>query len=96
MLAAMVETVQWFAEEGPIHIEAHDMDGPTLAVWREKPVVAASGIDGLFVPRAPGSGGGSKVGLFVARGLADAHGGSLTAAAGERLTLTLRLPGSAS
>jgi len=95
MLAAMVETAQWFTEEGPIGIEVGDASGPMVSVWRRKPTVAAAEVDGLFVPRAPGSGGGSKVGLFVARGLAEAHGGTLTAAVDARLTLTLHLPAAA-
>jgi signal transduction histidine kinase len=96
MLAAMVETAQWFAEEGPVGIEVRDAGGPMVSVWRRKPTVAGAEVDGLFVPRAPGSGGGSKVGLFVARWLAEAHGGTLTAVVDERLTLTLRFPGAAS
>jgi hypothetical protein len=29
----------------------------------------------LFIPRRPGQGGGSKIGLFVARGVAESQGG---------------------
>jgi TrmH family RNA methyltransferase len=92
MLLAMVESAQWFGEHGPVMIEVSSEPSPTLRVWRDGSAVHAAEADRLFVPRAPGSGGGSKVGLFVARGLAEAHGGSLQAQAGDRLVFTLTLP----
>jgi signal transduction histidine kinase len=92
MLLAMVESAQWFAEQGPVTIEVSSEPSPTLRVWRDRSLVHAAEAERLFVPRTPGSGGGSKVGLFVARGLAEAHGGSLKTEAGERLVFTLTLP----
>jgi TrmH family RNA methyltransferase len=92
MLLAMVESAQWFAEQGPVTIEVSSEPSPTLRVWRDRSLVHAVEAERLFVPRTPGSGGGSKVGLFVARGLAEAHGGSLKTEAGERLVFTLTLP----
>jgi RNA methyltransferase, TrmH family len=92
MLLAMVESAQWFGELGPVMIEASSEPSPTLRVWRDGSAVHAAEADRLFVPRAPGSGGGSKMGLYVARGLAEAHGGSLQAQAGDRLVFTLTLP----
>jgi signal transduction histidine kinase len=92
MLLAMVESAQWFGEHGPVTIEVSSESTPTLRVWRAGSGVQSAEADRLFVPRAPGTGGGSKVGLFVARGLAEAHGGSLEAEAGDRLVLTLMLP----
>lgn len=92
MLLAMVETAQWFGEHGPVMIEVSSEPTPTIRVWRDGSAVQAAEAERLFVPRAPGSGGGSKVGLFVARGLAEAHGGSLEAEAADRLVFTLTLP----
>jgi TrmH family RNA methyltransferase len=92
MLLAMVESAQWFGERGPVMIEVSREPTPNVRVWRHGSAVPAAEADRLFVPRAPGSGGGSKVGLFVAKGLAEAHGGSLEAEAGDRLVFTLELP----
>jgi signal transduction histidine kinase len=98
MILAMVESAQWFGEEGPVEVEVRAVPSPTLTVSRAKPSISSGEASHLFEPREPGTGGGSKVGLFVARGLARAHGGTLEANAGERLTLSLTLPrvGSAS
>jgi RNA methyltransferase, TrmH family len=92
MLLAMVESAQWFAERGPVMIEVTGEPRPAVRVWRDGSGVRGEEVDRLFVPRSPGSGGGSKVGLYVARGLAEAHGGSLQAEAGGRLVFTLTLP----
>jgi TrmH family RNA methyltransferase len=92
MLLAMVESAQWFGEHGPVTIEVSGEPSPTVRVRREGSAVQAGETDRLFVPRAPGTGGGSKVGLFVAKGLAEAHGGSLQAEAGDGLMFTLMLP----
>jgi signal transduction histidine kinase len=47
----------------------------------------------LFRPREPGSGGGSKIGLFVVRGVAEAQGGTAWATIDDgRLAFHLRLP----
>jgi TrmH family RNA methyltransferase len=92
MVLAMVESVQWFAEEGPVEVEVRAGPRPSLSVARAKPTVEAEDAHRLFEPREPGTGGGSKVGLFVARGLAKAHGGSLVADVGDRLRFTLTLP----
>ena len=47
----------------------------------------------LFRPPAPGTGSGGKIGLFVALGVAEAQGGSVSAhVADGTLTFTLDLP----
>lgn len=92
MILAMVESAQWFAEEGPVEVEVRAAPSPSLTVSRSKPSIWAQEASHLFEPREPGTGGGSKVGLFVARGLALAHGGTLEADANDRLTFTLTLP----
>jgi RNA methyltransferase, TrmH family len=92
MVSAMVDAAQWWAEEGPVSIHVAPGPASTVSVARERPTIAPDQVERMFVPRTPGSGSGSKIGLFVARGLAEAHGGSLTAEAGGYLTLTLVLP----
>jgi TrmH family RNA methyltransferase len=94
IVVAMVEGAVWWAEEGPIRIDVNGGPTPRVRVHRGHPSVAADDVDRIFVPRAPGTGSGSKIGLFVARGLAEAHGGTLRGAAGSELELTLTLPGS--
>jgi TrmH family RNA methyltransferase len=94
MLLAMVESAQWFAEQGPVEVEVRAGPPPRVSVARAQPTVGPGEAHRLFEPREPGSGGGSKVGLFVARGLAQAHGGTLEVDASGRLRLTLTLPSS--
>jgi signal transduction histidine kinase len=91
MLLAMLESVHWFGERGPIVVEVRAEPGPTVEVWRAGAITSEEA-ERLFVPRAPGSGAGSKVGLFVAKSLAEAHGGRLGVEASERLTFRLTLP----
>ncbi len=42
--------------------------------------------------RGPGSGEGSGLGLSIAKGIAELHGGTLTTASGPGATFTLMLP----
>jgi TrmH family RNA methyltransferase len=93
MLLAMIESAQWFGDRGPVTMEVEDRPHPTVRVWRQGTAVSPQDADRLFVPRTPGTGAGSKIGLFVAQRLAEAHGGSLVAQVGDRLELTLTLPG---
>lgn len=96
IVVAMVETARWFGERGPVVVDVEPNPVPTIRVWREGTAVPADQAAQLFVPRAPGSASGSKAGLFVAKGLAEAHGGTLDLEIGDRLTLILRLPHPAS
>jgi signal transduction histidine kinase len=49
--------------------------------------------DQLYIPRKPGSGSGSKIGLFVARGVVEAQGGRTWAEVADgRLVFHLELP----
>jgi len=92
MLLALIEGAQWFGEEGPVRIETQDGDVPQVRVFRAGTQLDQQAAEALFRPRAPGTGGGSKVGLFVAKGLAEAQGGTLEVDTEGGLGFTLSLP----
>jgi RNA methyltransferase, TrmH family len=93
-LGAFVEAHVWWAREGPVDVRGEVTDGALLLeVSRAGAAVTAEAAEGLFLPRRPGTGSGSKIGLFVARGIAEAQGGTATATVeGGRLVFRLRLP----
>jgi two-component system sensor histidine kinase KdpD len=70
----------------------------TIAVWDHGPGIAAAERERLFEPYAgtrPGSGSaGAGVGLAIARGFVDAHGGSIAVAEtpGGGATFVVSLP----
>jgi TrmH family RNA methyltransferase len=92
-LLAFDESLRWWADEGPIVYDARrDDDAVEIVVSRGGPTVNGD-VEDLFLPRAPGTGGGSKIGLFVVRGVAEAQGGDAWATTDDgRLSLHLRLP----
>jgi RNA methyltransferase, TrmH family len=92
MLLAMVESAQWWGETGPVHLEVSDDPSPTVVVRRAGSELDPGDREGLFRPRVPGSGAGSKVALYVARGLAQAQGGTLEADPRDGIALILTLP----
>jgi RNA methyltransferase, TrmH family len=75
-LMAFCESLVWWGREGPIDVRAGLVDG-TLQLEASRPVadLPSDGVEPLFTPRRPGEGAGSKIGLFVARGVAEAQGG---------------------
>jgi TrmH family RNA methyltransferase len=93
-LLAFDESLLWWAERGPIVVDARRLDDTVeITASRDGPMAEEADAEGLFLPRRPGSGGGSKIGLFVVRGVAEAQGGSAWASIEEdRLTLHLQLP----
>jgi TrmH family RNA methyltransferase len=93
-IAAMLEAATWWAQEGPVEVGAdHDGRGLRLTVRRAGTDLSPDEVAALFGPRQPGTGGGSKIGLYVARGIAEAQGGSATAAVEDgALVLRLELP----
>src|SRR5204862_5012749 len=93
-ILAFVEALAWWTDEGPIRIEARREDGAVrLSFARGGTQVDAVSAEELFKPRRPGSGQGSKIGLFVARGLAEAQGGRAWAAVDDdALVFYLELP----
>jgi signal transduction histidine kinase len=92
MLQALVEAAQWFGEEGPVQIEATSKPEPMVRVFRASTQLDDEAAAALFLPRSPGTGGGSKVGLYAAKGLAEAHGGRLEAETNGGIAFTLTLP----
>jgi RNA methyltransferase, TrmH family len=91
MLAAMVESAEWWGEEGPVRIMVGGGGSATIDVFRARASLDAEGAAALLRPRGPGTGGGGKIGLSVARALADAQGGSLVATVEDGIRLTLAL-----
>lgn len=91
-LVAMVEAAQWWGEEGPVRVAVSGGDWPRVRVSRPGPGLPEDAVRGMGRPREPGTGGGGKVGLFVARALAEAHGGSLEVSGEGGISLVLALP----
>lgn len=93
-ILAFDEALRWWASTGSIDIVVAQGGGDlVLTASRAGASIAPDEVGGLFQPRRPGSGGGSKIGLYVVHGVAARLGGAATAAVdGDRLSFTLRLP----
>jgi signal transduction histidine kinase len=89
---ALIESAQWWGETGPVRVEIGNDLVPTVVVRRAGSPLEPAVHEELFRPRMPGSGSGSKVGPYVAKGLAEAHGGRVTAETGNGIVFTLTLP----
>lgn len=77
VLEAFVEAEVWWAGEGPIRVTGDLHEGRLLLeVFRAGTELTPEKAATLFEPRAPGAGAGSKIGLFVAHGVAEAQGGT--------------------
>ncbi len=93
VLEAFVEALVWWGRRGPIRVAASRRDGRLVVrAARAGGDLAPEAAASLFEPRAPGTGGGSKIGLWVARGVAEAMGGSVSARTGEELVFVLEVP----
>jgi K+-sensing histidine kinase KdpD len=94
VLEAFVESLVWWASDGPVRVEGRVRDGRlSVEAVRAETELTQEQAERLFRPRAPGTGSGSKIGLFVALGVAEAQGGSVSARVADgALTFTLDLP----
>jgi RNA methyltransferase, TrmH family len=93
-LLAFCESLVWWGRDGPIVVEA-ETAGLRLFVRASRSVVGLlpDEVEPLFTPRRPGEGAGSKIGLFVARGVAEAQGGRCWGTIDDGvLTFHLELP----
>ena len=91
-LLAFTEALVWWASDGPIRIES-ELRGGRLVVSASREAHGDVDVASLFEARRPGAGGGSKIGLYVARRVAEAQGGSVSGdLADGRLTLRVELP----
>ncbi len=78
VMEAFVEAEVWWAREGPIRFTARRTDGRLeMEAFRAGTELTEDDAVALFQPRAPGTGAGSKIGLFVAHGIAEAQGGTV-------------------
>jgi signal transduction histidine kinase len=93
-LLAFIESVVWWGKSGPVGVRS-TVEGGRLrvSVSRAETVLSSEGAEKLFLARRPGSSGGSKIGLFIARSVAQAQGGRAWGeVADDRLVLHLELP----
>jgi hypothetical protein len=93
-LLSFEEALAWWAGEGATTIGA-ERQGGNLHAWasRAGATIDTAGAEALFVPRKPGSGAGSKIGLYVARAIAETQGGRAWAQVdGATLSFHLELP----
>ena len=80
VIEAFIESLVWWANEGPVRLSARRHEGRLLLeACRDVTTLTQEQADQLFRPRAPGTGAGSKIGLFVALGVAEAQGGTASA-----------------
>ena len=93
VVEAFVESLLWWTSEGPIRVSARLSSGRLLlTACRSGTELTQEEADRLFRPRAPGTGAGSKMGLFVALGIAEAQGGTVAANVGDSLCFTFDVP----
>jgi TrmH family RNA methyltransferase len=97
ILEAFIESLVWWTNEGPVDVDGElREDRLTLAVTRGGTDLSQAEAERLFRPRPPGTGAGSKIGLFVALGVAAAQGGSASARVqDETLSFVLDVPAAA-
>lgn len=94
-ILAFAEALVWWGSEGPIEVAGEVREGE-LSLSASRALgsgLPPEGVDALFEARRPGGGGGSKIGLYVARRVAEAQGGRVWGDVADGwLTFHLRLP----
>ena len=93
---AFTESLVWWAREGPIAGRRERAPGDVLHLWPSR-AGRRAGRGGAprrcSCPAGPGEGAGSKIGLFVTRGVVEAQGGRAWADVGDgELSFHLELP----
>jgi signal transduction histidine kinase len=95
VVEAFVESLVWWTSDGPVRMDAAVDEGRLLLrAERAGTTLPPGDAESLFRPREPGTGAGSKIGLFVARGVAQAQAGTATASVEDavlRFTLDIAL-----
>jgi TrmH family RNA methyltransferase len=93
-ILAFCEALVWWADDGAIDVVSERAgDMLVVTVSRGGSTIAADEAEELFRPRRPGTGGGSKIGLYVVRAVTRALGGAADARVVEgRLELRVALP----
>ena len=93
VIEAFIEAVVWWSTDGPVRVRATMRAGRLrIEVERDTTELDAERAAELFKPRPPGTGAGSKIGLFVARGIAEAQGGEASVSVERALTFRLDVP----
>jgi TrmH family RNA methyltransferase len=96
IVEAFIESLVWWTNDGPVRVEASLRDGRlVMKVSRRGTDLGPNDAERLFRPRAPGAGAGSKIGLFVALGIAAAQGGTATVHVNDELSFVLDVPAGA-
>ncbi len=91
IVLAVIEAANWWGEEGPVQVETAGPP-PSIRARKAATSLTVDEAEALLRPRAPGTGGGSKAGMFVAKGLVEAHGGRLDVDVGDGITFRITLP----
>ena len=94
ILEAFIESLVWWTNEGPVFVDASLGEGRLLLeTTRRGTELTQAEAERLFHPRAPGTGAGSKIGLFVALGVASAQAGTASVRVkDDELTFVLDVP----
>lgn len=93
VLEGFIESLVWWTDEGPVRVSAELAERRlVLRACRAGARLGQEEADRLFRPRAPGTGAGSKIGLFVAQGIAQVQGGRAFAEVDGSLCLVLDVP----
>jgi RNA methyltransferase, TrmH family len=93
-LLAFAEALVWWGSDGPIRLAGGLRDG-RLIVTASREAADDVDVEALFRARQPGTGGGSKIGLYVARRVAEASSGRAWGERSDgRLAFHVELPAS--